>query len=498
MIRSVALRAVPLLVCAALALLFALDSPSAHGSPDPQATAPALDANDVIFADQLIEELPPRTLISVENVVSVACGPDGLAVTNAASGSTHVLDPAACDSMTGRYTEPVEFSPDGKYVAISVAADEASFVSDTYFYDVENDALVNLEDIAAHTDSWLPEWSPEWTHRIVAVYGDPSVLSRCKVYDAPDNLARIALVTVDPATGDTGMLLCLGWEAVRIERWLDEKRVIVVGYTPYNTGSKHEARYLFALRPATFTKLGESIESESLYVEQAAALVRIRRLTLGQDPVRCALNMTDLTTLLSQDIELTFCQQPSELTYDNKSRRLAYLYRVIDPETSGVPEVHVVGLEDHTVSALPVENPVEIGPFSPDGRYLPVVTDTSSAERSIYFWDPLKNPTLVVFDLRANAAAYTVAVPDEPFSVSGMLSWSPDGSALLMEGEQQAVVLDVAAQKQVPVTRAQATDTFRVTVEWYGEDGLLLVEAIPTDPTATATLGRWVIDPDLD
>ena len=67
-----------------------------------------------------------------------------------------------------------------------------------------------------------------------------------------------------------------------------------------------------------------------------------------------------------------------------------------------------------------------------------------------------------------------------------------------MEGEQQPVVLDVTAQKQVPVTKILATDTFYLTVEWYGEDGLLLVEAKDRDPAATATLGRWVIDPDLD
>ncbi|HML23671.1 MAG TPA: hypothetical protein PKD09_18590 [Aggregatilinea sp.] len=516
MSRSAALRAVPLLACVALALLFTLDSPSAHGSPDPQATAPALDANDVIFADQLVEELPPRSLTAALSRPASRCTENGVALYDQQTGDTRVIDPADCTQAPlhgphcGSCGNEDMWSPDGRYLAYTVRAESELATRETRFYDAVKDEIVPLEEVSAHTTSWLPYWSPQWRYYIEGTTYLPDYQEDCR-YTLGDSDLHSAIVIKHLFPPAGSVPICTNWENIEAEKWLADDRVLVRAFVSDESWSVWEDRFVVALQFVDVLDLGADVPAENVFWDTADLLVRLRILSAPYPPEYCAVSITDLNTLISRDIEATICLQPADITVYEPSQQLAYLYSApqLGKETYTLtPEVHIADLNKYAIRTLPIEGVNEIGSFSPDGRYLLLVLDDlHSKNRDLFTHNPWSDPRLVIFDLIENKMAFEFSIDPwdksssdffKPFTdLSTSVFWSPSSSALIVVGEHQTFVLDVAAQTQVPVTKIQATDTFRVTVEWYGEDGRLLVEAIPTDPAATATLGRWVIDPGL-
>jgi hypothetical protein len=519
MSRSRVVRLALIAACAAAFLfLFVPNSLPVHGSPDPQATAPALDANDVIFADQLVKELPPRSLTAALSRPASRCTEDGVALYDRQTGDTRVIDPADCTQAPlhgphcGSCGNEDMWSPDGRYLAYTVRAESGLATRETRFYDVVKDEVVPLEEVSAHTTSWLPYWSPQWDYYVELIGADdPDLRRQCNFIDEFDanTYSLSGLVITETKTGESDLALCVNRERIEVERWLDENHAVVIAQMPYDSASPCEKRYVVTLDYPYVVALGESLKYEAVWSADSLLLARSKILNPSWDPIDCVINVVRLDTLVSRDIEPTLCTQLPDIRIHEATQQIAYLQSDKPPlGAERTPRVHLANLDDLIGRELPIDAANQLGTFSPDGRYLYLLLDDlhSRSRQLGFILGPQTDPRLLVFDLTKNEAAYEYQPETSdiaqsffgpPFALAGYPSWSPDSTSILMIGRDQAMVLDVAAQTQVPVTKIQATDTFRVTVEWYGEDGLLLVEASPTDPAATATLGRWVIDPSL-
>jgi hypothetical protein len=84
-----------------------------------------------------------------------------------------------------------------------------------------------------------------------------------------------------------------------------------------------------------------------------------------------------------------------------------------------------------------------------------------------------------------------------PTSESYGVSWSPDEAKLLIRLENNSsYIVNTEDYSVVQVMQSLELDDLRLSLNWYGEDHLLLAEL--TRARTPITLGRWLINPSAE
>ena len=465
------------------------------------------------------------------------CTTGGLfSIDTVAPAKFELIDPTDCHPRIDRaeWQYGISLSPGGRFFAYFPADSRASGVRETRFYDMETRKVVSISLVAGEVGSWMPRWSPNWEHSVEMVnsgaYGS-------------------TLVVKHQGTDQIDSTIYIGWEGIEVEGWLDDDHLILRGYAPYTTSSMVDELFLVSMLSGTTVSLGKHISRSVLFFDNFSKLARIQpRDNAPIDPYFCMLNILDMTTLTSKDVETTFCRQPSDLTMLKKSHSLLYLHSDMpsnEASLQSVPVLHLVNLDNLTVEELPLNAVNWIASLSSDEKYLMLlVDDPHSSRRNLYYWLEWKDPRAVIIDLQqkhvlheqrilpgnvisirwssqnnmfvlstgTESNTYISLITLDPLQETPLpdalertflwrehvylkrySQWSPKDNLLLVFTNYEAQIIRPANHEIVPIARLQETDTFALDIEWYGNSSLLLVEAIPAQ--GNFTLGRWIVNP---
>lgn len=479
-----------------------------------------------------------RITQAAEKEVYAFCTSEGFFVIDLELEDFSLVDPSDCHLQyrSGSYAYDIRVSPDGNVFAYFPLVESDLGMRDSRFYDVVTRETLSLDEIAAQYTSWLPNWSPNWNYYVEAT----------KV-----GAGSTEVVIKHRAASEPGNSVLVPREGLSFENWLDDEHLIVRGYTPSNTSSKTDELFLISPASYTVTGLGKHISPDYAYFDSGVKAIRIQpRDETSQDPYRCVLNIIDLATLSPVDIEPAFCRQPADFFVIEFPSRLVYLHSDMPSEDMPLektPFVHIVDLDMLTVEALPLEAVNMIVSLSPNNRYLVFVADDlHSAGRTPSFWFGWNDPRLIVFDmlqnqviyeqsfsaatipvtqwsLQSNSFVFNAGTEEEPRIFLIMLDpaqsislsdgiegtirwrehvflardsqWTSNGTMLLTFTDHEARVIRLSDQTIMPIVETLETEAFAMNVEWYGDNDLILVEAIPRQGDFTTR--RWLIDPSL-
>ena len=454
------------------------------------------------------------------------------------------VDRAACIELHPGGSLPFEWSPDSRFLAYRIEPDAQSTWSQPSwdrirFYDFDRAAIVTVDQLAALTLSWLPEWSPDWEYYVEAIrYPTANIIQQCV------SAGPTAILVGVRETGEVTVLDCVVWERVRVERWLDDGQFLLAGYVPHNTSQNSEELYLGSASPQSLARIGIGVLDAHVVLDAPPMLAQIQVQDWEtwdhlSDPVHCTLSLFDFRSMTSTEVEDTFCRQPADFHVLPAMQGLLYLNRSSDGDQS---VLSLIRMDSQTVEHLYSGETELIDSVSTNGRYVALITDTNGTfERTTYYSLRMEHPRLIVFDLQLRRVVYEhrldpqvtladhivlwspteaalmfdasgeddvylVALDDglaSEISLAGTIArlskWSPGGERLLIvTGETEAQVVEVDSQRTIPITRPFTREGSSIRFDWLGENDWLLVEILPEAPDHPAmTVGRWIIDPAL-
>jgi hypothetical protein len=482
--------------------------------------------------------------------VAVYCPPyvKGIFVIGLAKKQFRRVDTIDCPRDIYSLGPDVRWSPDGRYFAYKTPQREQRF------YDAETQKILTTNEIASRTVSWLHDWSPRWEYQVVPNDILTSTdLEKCP--EAPEGAVthdqyRFALVVTSQRTKVDDILFCTDWERIGF-RWLNEDRVWLEGYQPADGGLKAYEVFVATRSTGKAVSFGLNVKWEGDFFANDTKFARIRS-SDGFDLTRCTLNIIDLKTLTTTDIETTGCLQPGDIHVIEPLGKLFYVHD--DAPTTFLadlvsPSPRMVDLKTLKITGITARKARQILLSSPDKRYLVLLASDQVPPRNIYSQDPWPQSQLLVYDIRQDKVIYERELAKnfhfadidwsptysafvfsnngrdnyfnlvtlnkhpqttpltESFSrsryldngtyLSGTSHWSPDGQYFLFYRPEGIHVVRAKDQKIMTVTKALETATFVIDARWYGGNShMLLIEAIPrqrSEPYFTA--GRWVVDP---
>jgi Tol biopolymer transport system component len=452
------------------------------------------------------------------------------------------VDAGDCPRNTYSGWPDTNWSPDGRYFAYETPQREQRF------YDTETQRILTVNEIASLTKSWLSDWSPRWDYQVMLEAILPSTnLGKCPPgpKSAGEHLTRFSVILRQRQTKTEKILLCLGWESIGY-RWLSTDRLWLEGFERPDGAPKIYEVFVATISTGKVINLGLNIKGDGDFFDNDAKFARIHPLdsTDTLEPTWCVLNIIDLETLATRDIETTACPQPTDIHVLERYGKIIYVRSDITQVPLGdwqhqalSPYLRAVNLKTLNITTLAARNARQILSSSPDERFLALLASAQTPPRTIYYMYLWPQSRLLIYDIRLDKVIYEYELAKNIFfddvdwspngsafvfshdgsrtylslvtlsehpqttsltgSFSGNTAWSPDGQYFLFYRPDGIRVVRAKDQKILIVTKALETDAFVLDARWYGGyNHLLLIEAIPrqrSEPHFTS--GRWVVDP---
>jgi|GEM_PF-5479921 len=300
--------------------------------------------------------------------------------------------------------------------------------------DIPNDPTPSL---AFERDDHPETLSPDGTYRVFIGDFTPACAGR-------------NVIVIETQGGSRRIATCTDWERVTFGGWLDNDRLLMRYDEPPDARPPYEELVLLSARTGEAHSFGVELELyEPLSIfDDNSRLVRIADRTTElrrYDTIEvCALNFIDLATFESVDVEMTYCFHQPQIFINEQRRELLYLnHQVTDNERTPLTTPHIVNLDTHEVTPLPISGiVVDIMAISSDWNRFAFLVDNELGAGRGEIWGfngrrRYVNPRWLVYDRAANAITYERPLlenlDDQPIEASILdiatpgFEWTPMG-----------------------------------------------------------------------